>query len=99
MLGKQLHERLGAPDLATALAASEEEVEFAASLCDHPCDTLIAVRRSFENNAIRETFRTLRPRGTRKPMRAFSLVEVEDEAEAGDDVNLITLAEEKPSER
>jgi hypothetical protein len=99
MLAKQLHERLGAPDLAAALAAAEEEVAFAASLCDHPRDTLIAVRRTFESNAIREAFRTLRPRGTRKPMRAFSLVEVEDETEAGDDVDLITLANEKPSER
>ena len=29
-------------------AAAEEEVTFAASLCDHPHDTLIAVRRTFE---------------------------------------------------
>ena len=81
MLAKQLHERLGAPDLAAARAASEEEVAFAASLCDHPLDTLIAVRRTFEDSAIREAFRTLHPRGTRKPMRAFSLVEVEGEGE------------------
>jgi hypothetical protein len=99
MLAKLLHGRLGAPDLAAALAASEEEVAFAASLCDHPRDTLIAVRRIFEDSAIRETFRTLRPRGTRKPMRAFSLVEVEDEAEAGDDVDLIMLAKETPKKR
>jgi hypothetical protein len=99
MLAKQLHERLGAPDLATARAAAAEEVAFAASLCDHPHDTLIAVRRTFEDNAIRETFRTLRPRGTRKPMRAFSLVEVEDEAEAGDGVDLITLAREREPPR
>jgi hypothetical protein len=99
LLAKQLHERLGAPDIAAALAASEEEVAFAASLCDHPHDTLIAVRRTFEGSAIRETFRTLRPRGTRQPMRAFSLIEVEDEAEAGDEMNLITLAKEKPDER
>jgi hypothetical protein len=96
-LAKQLHERLGAPDLAAALAASAEEVAFAASLCDHPHDTLIAVRRTFEDNAIRETFRTLRPRGRRQPMRAFSLIEVEDEAEAADNVDLIMLAEEKPN--
>ena len=54
---------LGAPDLAAARAAAEEEVAFAASLCDHPQDTLIAVRRTFEDGAIREAFRTLRPRG------------------------------------
>ena len=33
-------------DLAVARAAAEEEVAFAASLCDHPHDTLIAVRRT-----------------------------------------------------
>ena len=83
MVAKQLHERLGAPDLAAARAASEQEVAFAASLCDHPLDTLIAVRRTFEGSDIREAFRTLRPRGTRKPMRAFSLVEVEGEGGCG----------------
>ena len=46
MLGRQLYERLGAPDLAAARAAAEEEVAFAASLCDHPRDTLIAMRKS-----------------------------------------------------
>ena len=50
--------------------------------------------RSFEDGAIREAFRTLRPRGERKPMRAFSLVEVEGEEEAGEDVDLIALAKE-----
>ena len=91
---KQLHAQLGAPDMTVARAAAEEEVAFAASLCDHPRDTLVAVRRSFEDGAIREAFRTLRPRGERKPMRAFSLVEVEGEEEAGEDVDLIALAKE-----
>ena len=94
-LGRQLHERLGAPDLAAARAAAEEEVAFAASLCDHPRDTLIAVRRTFEDGAIREAFRTLHPRGTRKPMRAFSFVEVESEEEPRGDMNLLALAKEK----
>src|SRR5216684_8650778 len=35
-LARQLQERLAAPDLAVARAAAEEEVAFAASLCDHP---------------------------------------------------------------
>ena len=78
---QQLLEHFGAPDLAAARAAAEEEVAFAASLCDHPHDTLIAVHRTFEDGAIREAFRTLRPRGTRKPMRAFSFLEVEGEEE------------------
>ena len=95
-LARQLRDGLGAPDVAAARAAAEEEVAFAASLCDHPRDTLIAVRRTFEGGAIREAFRTLHPRGTRKPMRAFSFLEVESEEEdPREDVNLLTLAKEK----
>jgi Family of unknown function (DUF6505) len=94
MLGRQLHERLGAPDVAAARAAAEEEVAFAASLCDRPRDTLIAVRRSFEDGAIREAFRSLHPRGDRKPMRAFSFLEVEGEEAPAEEVDLVTLAKD-----
>jgi len=95
-LAKQLMENFGAPDLAAARAAAEEEIAFAASLCDHPKDTLIAVQRTFEDGAIREAFRTLRPRGTGKPMRAFSFLEVEgEEEEAGEAVNLVDLSRER----
>src|SRR5262249_50582541 len=104
-LGRQLHERLGAPDFAAARAAAEEEVAFAAWLCDHPRDTLVAVRRTFEDGAIREAFRTLHPRGTRnrrgrgKPMRAFSFLEVESEEELREeDMNLLALAKDKRSD-
>jgi hypothetical protein len=102
-LANTLCERFGAPDRGSALAAAEEEVAFAASLCDHPADTLVAVRRTFEGGGIREAFRTLQPRGARKPMRAFSFIEVQGELEVqgeeeglGDDVNLVRLAKEKP---
>jgi len=97
-LAKQLRERLGAPDFGAARAAAEEEVAFAASLCDHPRDTLIAVRRTFEGGAIREAFRTLHPRGTRKPMRAFSFLEVEGEEESSEEIHLVALAKEKRSD-
>ncbi len=66
-LARHLVAGFGAPSVADALAAAEEEVAFAASLCDHPPDTLIAVHRTVENGEIREAFRTLRPRGERKP--------------------------------
>jgi Family of unknown function (DUF6505) len=98
MLAQALHERFSAPDMAAARVAAEEEVAFAASLCDHPRDTLIAVRRSFEDGAIREAFRTLRPRGERKPMRAFSFLEVEGEDESGETVDIVKLADEKGNE-
>jgi hypothetical protein len=91
MLARQLHQRLGAPDLARARAAAEEEVGFAAALCDQPAGTLVAVRRTLEDGGIREAFRTLRPRGERKPMRAFGFVEVEGE-EDGETVDLLHLA-------
>jgi phenylpyruvate tautomerase PptA (4-oxalocrotonate tautomerase family) len=98
MLAQALHERLGAPDVAAARAAAEEEVAFAASLCDHPHGTLIAVRRTFEDGAMREAFRTLRPRGARKPMRAFSLLEVEGEDEPDEIVDIVKLVGQKKSE-
>ena len=98
MLAHALRERFGAPDMAAASAAAEEEVAFAASLCDHPRDTLIAVRRSFEDGAVREAFRTLRPRGERKPMRAFSFLEVEGEDEPDETVDIVKLADEKGNE-
>src|SRR3984957_4119004 len=62
LLARQLVRRFGAPDLATAGLAAEEETGFVASLCDHPPGVLVAVTRRLENGAICETFRTLRPR-------------------------------------
>ncbi len=94
-LARQFQERLGAPGLAEARAAAEEEVAFAASLCDHEPDTLIAVHRTVEAGEIRESFRTLRPRGERKPMRAFSFLDVEGEDEPGEAVDLARLAQEQ----
>jgi len=91
---------LGAPDLTAARAAAEDEVAFAASLCDHPADTLVAVRRTFEDGAIREAFRTLHPRGERKPMRAFTFLDVEGDEEPGETVDLARLAADaKPQGR
>lgn len=94
-LARQLVGRLGAPDLDTARKAADEEVAFAASLCGHPADTLVAVHRTFKDGAIHEAFRTLRPRGGRKPLRAFSFLEVEGENEPAEEVDLTALANEK----
>ena len=92
-LARHLVADFSAPSVADAVAAAEEEFAFAASLCDHPKDTLVAVHRSFEGGAIREAFRTLHPRGERKPMRAFSLLEVEGEEEPGEQVDLAKLGQ------
>jgi Family of unknown function (DUF6505) len=97
-LAKHLIAEFGAPSVADAVAAAEEEFAFAASLCDHPPDRLVAVHRTFENGEIREAFRTLRPRGERKPMRAFAFLDVEgeEEEEPGERVDLATMAKEQP---
>ena len=92
-LARQLVAHFGAPDLNAARAAAEEELEFAASLCNHPPDTLIAVHRSSENGEIREAFRTLRPRNGPKPLRAFSFLEAEGDDEPVEQVNLLALGQ------
>ncbi len=62
-LARQLVARLGAPSMDVALPAAAEEIALAESLCrDHPLNTLIALHRRHEDGAIREQFRTLRPR-------------------------------------
>jgi hypothetical protein len=53
------------------------------------------VHRTLENGEVREAFRTLQPRGDRKPMRAFSFLEVEGEEEVADEVDLVAMAETK----
>ncbi len=94
-LAQQLVAHFGAPDIATARAAAEEEVAFAESLCNHPADTLIAVHRTCEDGEVREAFRSLHPRGDAKPMRAFSFLEVEGEEQPGDEVDLVAMAANK----
>jgi Family of unknown function (DUF6505) len=95
VLARQLIDNFGAPDLPTAAAAAEDEIAFVESLCTQPQDTLIAVHRNFEDGAVRESFRTLRPRDGAKPARAFSFLEVEgeDDEHPGDQVDLIAMAE------
>jgi len=93
-LAKHLVAHFGAPTAAAAVAAAEEEVAFAESLCSQPQDTLVAVHRTFDSGEVRETFRTLHPRQGQKPARAFSFLEVEGEDEApGESVDLIGMAE------
>jgi hypothetical protein len=95
LLAQQLVTHCGAPNLAQARAAAEEEIAFVASLCTHPADTLIAVHRTHDNGEIREAFRTLRPRNGPKPLRAFSFLEVEGDEAPDETIDLAALAREK----
>ena len=97
-LASQLLEKFGAPDLAAARLAAEEEVAFAASLCDHPSQTLLAVQRSVENGEIRERFRTLKPREAAADadrlhahVSAFTFHEVEGDIEPVEEVDLLGM--------
>jgi hypothetical protein len=73
LLAQQLVDRFGAPDLATALAAAQEEIAFSAELGQHPAGMLIAVSRRYEDGCVREVFRALTPRMTTGPIRVFAL--------------------------
>lgn len=98
-LAKQLVAHFGAPSIEQAAAAAEQEFEFAASLCNHPLDTLIAMHRSHEGGEIREAFRTLRPKDGPRPLRAFAFLDVEGEDEPVEQVDLAALAERKTGDK
>lgn len=93
---------LGAPNRAEAEKAAHDEIAFAASLCDHPEGTLIAMERRMDEGEVRERFRTLKPRentpGSDKLhafSRAFTFHEVEGEDEPQERVDLVSLMKTK----
>jgi Family of unknown function (DUF6505) len=94
LLARQLVDRFGAPDIATARAAAEEEVAFAQSLCTHPVSSLIAVHRSAGDGEVRESFRRLQLREGQGHSKAFSFMEVEDDAEPDGGLDLADLSKE-----
>ena len=96
-LAEQLMNHFGAPDVDVARAFAVEEVNFAAALCDHPPQTLLAVSRTIEGGDLRERFRTLKPRpadaagdSLHAHARAFTYHEVEGE-EPAEEVDLLGL--------
>lgn len=94
-LARQLVDRFGAPDIAMARTAAEEEVAFVQSLCTHPISSLIAVQRVAGGSEIRESFRRLQLRGGQeRHSRAFSFMEMEDDPEPAGDLNLADLGRE-----
>jgi hypothetical protein len=97
LLARRRVEHFGAPDIALARAAAEEEIAFTASLCDHPRGMLAALARKLEDGSIRETFRTLAPGVGAKPIRAYAFLEVVGEEEPQEQVDLLGIAKgERP---
>ena len=92
LLARCLVERYGAPDLEAARVAATEEIDFAASLGEHPPGTLIAVRRTVEGEAVREAFRTLQPRMDSGRWRAFAFGEATADDDSTEAIDLAALA-------
>jgi hypothetical protein len=97
LLAAQLVRLFGAPDLSTARVAAEEEIAFAASLCEHPAGMLIAVSRRHEKDLTHEAFRTLQSSAQWKQAPVFTFADVPDEDDAPSE--LIDLAALANSER
>jgi hypothetical protein len=88
-LAEHLLAKFGAPNMDAARAAAGEEVAFAATLCRHEVNTIIAMHRTWEEGQMKEQFRTLRRRENAQPgadslhafARAFQFVETDEEPE------------------
>jgi len=93
LLAGQLVDQFGAPDIATARTAAEEEVAFAQSLCTHPISSLIAVHRSVKNGEVHESFRRLQLREGQGHSKAFSFMQEQDDTEPDDDLNIADLGQ------
>jgi hypothetical protein len=97
-LAAHIHEKLGAPSRDDARAAAREEIAFAASLCNHEINTILAMHRTLEGGEFKEQFRALHlrdhaPAGTDRlhaHTRAFEFVESEED-EPSDEVDLLGL--------
>lgn len=94
LLAGQLVDRFGAPDMATARTAAEDEIAFVQSLCAHPISSLIAVHRSANEGEVRESFRRLQLRQGQRHGKAFSFMELEDDVEPDGNLNLADISRE-----
>jgi hypothetical protein len=95
LLARQLIDRFGAPDIAIARLAAEEEVAFAQSLCTKPISSLIAVHRATGNGEVRESFRRLQLREGQGHGKAFSFMQVEDDLVPDTDLSLADMSRER----
>ena len=85
VLAAHLHAHHGAPSLEAARAAAEDEIAYAASLAEHPVQTLVALHRAVTPEGdISEQFRTLSKATAREDAKmpcsagAFAIVEDND---------------------
>jgi hypothetical protein len=97
-LARHLLDKHGAPDLAAARAAAEDEIAFAEELAAHPEQTLVALHRSVrDDGSVSEQFRTFHSAadaktGSQMPCSAGAFAVIEDEGERGGEAETIDLA-------
>jgi hypothetical protein len=83
-LARHFVEHYGAPDIEAALPVAREELELAASLCEHEVGTLLAVERELVGGEIKERFKVVRDRRRGVDHETVKLWEiVPDEAPSG----------------
>ncbi|WP_174813716.1 DUF6505 family protein [Aquisalimonas sp. 2447] len=75
-LARHFVSEYGAPDLEAALPVARDEAEYAASLCEHEVNTLLAVERAADADGIHEAFKTVQPQADwegagNKPVRVW----------------------------
>ncbi len=58
-LAAHLFKNYGAPDMLVAMTAAKSEIVYAASLCDHPAGTLLAIEREMTDEGITERIRVI----------------------------------------
>jgi len=58
-LATHLFEDYGAPDMLMAMTAARSEIAYAASLCDQPAGTLLAIEREMTEDGITEKIRVM----------------------------------------
>lgn len=65
----------GAPDLAAAIPAAQEETRYAMSLCEHEVGAVLAIAREFTEDGIAERVRVVRPERGRLHARVWEIIE------------------------
>ena len=78
LIADHLLSAYGAPDRDAAMTAARDEAAYAAGLCDHPVNTLLAIEREFTDDGISERVRAITAEPAGAHTRVWEIVEDED---------------------
>ena len=75
-LAAHFMEDYGAPHIAAALPAAGEEADYAATICEYPLSTLLAIEREFGEDGIVESLKVVKPNaGSHADVRIWAIEE------------------------